>query len=230
MTRNKSKRGNANNVSSMAVVRNNAALLNPPTRSRMGLVIVDELAESTQVLSQSQSPGPVGSQYTVKTLTFQADQLSPNFQDWIQQHDVYRISEAEIYATLVTDFAGSPSLRTSPVTHYCFEDPDTDPSVTTSWIRCRDRANLSRVVLRANAPSALIAKLKPRPSYSATGTQNPGNLIGKPGAWLDSLNLSQIHAGLRTFSYCPYADTSGQTYSYAIFYSIRIKVDCKVPI
>lgn len=219
-----------NNKSSMSATANSAALVNPRIRPRWACTTLDQLSKSQQALSQSQTPAMIGSQFTAKTLVFSAADLSPNFQDWIQTSDCYRISAIEVYAVLTTNYTGTSGYTSHPVTHYCFEDPDTDPAVQTSWIRIRDRENLSRVVLRANQPAQLVATIKPRPSFISTGDQNPGNMIGPKDSWLDSLNLAQEYSGLRAYSYCPTADSSGQTYTYAINYQIRMKVECKIPI
>jgi len=214
----------------MAVSTNSAALVKPTIRKRQFLAALDDVSKSQQALSQSQTPSTIGSQFTAKTLLFSASALSPNAQDWIQTADAYRVVSVEIYATVVANYDGSPDFRSLPVIHYCFEDMDTDPQVQTSWFRIRDRSNLSRTVLRANNPSVLVATIVPRPSFDANGTLSPGNLIGLRNSWLDSLNLSQIYTGLRAYSYCPATDSSGQTYTYTINYSMRYHVDTKCPI
>jgi hypothetical protein len=217
---------------SMSTIRNAAALVNTGrVAKRWAIQEKDDIADSETVLTASQSPGELGSQFTAITMTFAGVKLSANLRNWIQSHDAYRVTRLEVYATLTAGISDASQLNNIPVIHYAFVDMDTDPSVVTSWFRTMDRDNLSRTVLRANQPSALIATFCPRPSFRATGTQDPGNLIGSQDSWLDALNLTQIYTGLRCYSYCPAAVAAGQPgYKYKISYNVRYYVEGKAPI
>jgi len=216
----------------MSTVRNAAALVNGGrVARRWAIQEKDKVASSETALSQSQTPGDLGSQYSAITMTFAATELSANMRNWIQSHDAYRVTKIEVYATLTAGISDNSQLFSIPVIHYAYVDMDTDPSIVTSWFRTMDRDNLSRAVLRSYQPSALIATFCPRPSFRATGTQDPGNLIGSQDSWLDALNLTQIYTGLRCFSYCPAAVQAGQPgYKYKISYNIRYFVEGKAPI
>lgn len=192
---------------------------------------VSELASSQQVLSASQSLFPVGSQYTSSTILFAANELSTNAIEWIQKHDKYRISQVELFATLVTRSRNSAVDRTAPVELYFYEDTDADPTTTTSWIRTSDRDNLGRVVLNAFHPSQRLITFKPTVSYAAGAVdQNPANVVPKKDMWLDALSINQLYSGVRVFSACPQTDSSGQSYEYSIAFTYRLTIEAMQPL
>ena len=216
-------------------VANNTAKVRKIVVKRHYLESVARRAKGTEVLSQSQSPFGLGSQFTASTLVFKCENLSKSAQEFIQSYDSYCIDKVEIFATVTnvstvaTGGVATPNLY--PVVHYCYEDFDADEVTATSWIRTSDRSNLSRVVLRPNNPSILVATLRVRPTYEATTTTNgPVNVVPKPGTHIDALNLTQPHAGLRCFSACPLADGGTPSYAYEITYECRYHLNLKSPL
>lgn len=215
---------------SMAVTKQ-AAKVRKLTRKRHFLSKVAVRSSSTQVLSASQSLYPVGSQYSVATMLFAADQLSTNAQNWIQMHDKYRIAEIEVFATLTSASRSGSVDRTAPVEIFFYEDTDADPSTTTSWIRVSDRDNLGRVVLHATQPSKRLITFKPTTTFSAgAGDQAPSNVVPKKDCWLDALAINQLYSGLRLFSACAQTDGQGQSYEYQINLEARYTVECQQPL
>jgi len=215
---------------SMAVAKQ-AAKVRTLTRKRHFLVKNSTLGNSTQVLSSTQSPYPVGSQFSAETLLFGAVELQPNAIQWIQSHDKYRIAQVEIFATLVSRSKDGGISRTTPVEIYFYEDTDADPSTLTSWIRVADRDNVGRVVLNAFTPSMRLATFKPTVTYAAnTGSQNPSNAIPSKSQWLDALAVDQLYSGLRVFTACPQVDTQGQSYDYSVAFTTRYTVEASQPI
>lgn len=214
-------------------VTHNAAKNRNIIRRRQFMRALAEYEVSTQTLSASQSPFPVGSQYTVSTLLFDITSLGTNAVSWVQLHDVYRIESVEIFATAVIEGTSADTpLSNAPIIHYCYEDVDADPTTTTSWIRTQDRDNLCRVVLRANNPSVKIAELRPTATFAAASgsTQDPANMVPQKDRWIDALAVDQLYAGLRCYSACPKVDSQGQSYKYSISYETRLKVAAKQPL
>lgn len=189
------------------------------------------IVQSDQVLSASQSPFPVGSQITGTTLLFAANELSTNALEWIQKHDKYRISEAEVFVTLTTRSRGTNIDRTAPVEVYFYEDTDADPATATSWIRTSDRDNLGRVVLNAFHPSQRLITFKPTVTLAAGAVaQNPANIVPGKNVWLDALSVNQFYSGLRVFSACPQTDSQGQSYEYTLSFSARLTIEAMQPL
>eukprot|EP00493_Phyllostaurus_siculus_P025248 UN25592 len=142
----------------MAVAKGAAKVRNI-TRKRHFMQAVSELTSSSQVLSSTQSPYPVGTQFSAGTMLFAASELSNNAQNWIQTHDKYRVAQIEVFATLVARMEDA-NLKSVPVEVYFYEDTDAEPSTQTSWIRTMDRDNLGRVVLTSFNPSMRLVTFK----------------------------------------------------------------------
>jgi hypothetical protein len=213
----------------MAVARQAAKVRNV-TRSRWFLEGKAETDLFTQVVSATQSPYGLGSQFSQSTLTFSATELSDNAQAWIASHDRFRVSQIEVFANYnINNTAGGPAL--DQVELYFYEDTDVDPSVATSWLRTSDRENLGRVVLTAQNPSQRLITFKPTPTLNAgTLAQDPSNIVPSKDAWLDALSLAQKYAGLRVFGACSRRDTSGQTYQVFVSYLVRYQIEARQPI
>jgi len=213
-------------------VRSGSGKVKNITRSRHFFGYDAFLAGSTQVLSGEQSPYSVGSQYTNSTLIFSADKLTTNARAWIQQHDRYRVKEVEVLATLVSNTRGNQVDKTLPVEVYFYEDTDADSTTETSWIRVCDRDNLGRVVLNAFTPAQKLISFKPTASFAATATssQNPANMLPSKNQWIDALNVKQQLSGLRVFSCCPQADSTGNTYGYSLCFQTRYHVEVQQPL
>jgi len=215
---------------SMAVAKQ-AAKVKQFIRKRHFLNKLSIVEDSAQVLSGSQSKYPVGSQFSAGTLLFSASSLSANAQAWIQTHDKFRISQVEIFATLVSRSKTGGVDRTVPVEVYFYEDTDADPATLTSWIRLQDRDNIGRVVLNALHPSMKLAAFKPTPTFAAgSQAQDTANLIPSKNTWLDALSLNQLYAGFRTFTACAQTDTTGQSYDYSVAYTVRYTIEASQPI
>jgi len=189
-------------------------------------------SKSEQVLSSSQSPYPIGSQYSNVTLLFTADYLSSSAKSWIQNYDKYRILLVEVYATLSVRSLSGAFDKNLPVEVYFYEDTDADLGTQTSWIRTSDRLNVGKVILNSLTPSQKLISFQPTVSFAATTSdaQNPANVVPKKGIYLDALSLSQIHSGLRVFTACPNKDTQGQTYEYEVHFSTRYHIQVTQPI
>jgi hypothetical protein len=231
----KSKKNNSSTAiglvnGSMAVARQAAKVKNI-TRKRHFMQQASELVSSTQALSSTQSPYPVGSQFSSATLLFAASELTQNAKDWIQSHDKYRVSQIEVFVTLATRLKDGSPIANIPVEVYFYEDTDADPATQTSWLRTADRDNLGRVVLNALNPSMRLITFKPTLSFAAGAIdQNPSNVVPKKDTWLDALSLSQLYSGLRIFSCCAATDTVGETYGYSLAFSFRVTVEASQPI
>jgi hypothetical protein len=193
---------------------------------------VSEVYTSSQVLSASQSPFPVGSQFSAGTALFAASELSQNAQSWIQSTDKFRITSIEVFVTLCSRIKGSGTVdKTVPVEIYFYEDTDADPATQTSWLRTMDRDNLGRVVLHATNPSARILTFKPTISLAAINSQQDArNMIPAKGSWLDAVSLDQLHSGVRWWSGTPQLDTQGQSFEYTLSFSYRYCVETSQPI
>jgi len=190
---------------------------------------IHTVAKGLDVLTQTQSPGVVGSQFTTRTLSFSARSLSQSSQNWIQNYDAYRFRKIDVFANLVFLTKGSNDVTQDiNVVHYCYEDIDTSEDVVTSWIRVQDRSNINRVVLTAQRPSAKVASFVPQPTYPASSGSNPADLIGKEMDWVDAVDLAFQYAGLRCFSCCLLQQQPGQNeYTYSISYEVRVSVDAR---
>lgn len=228
MTRNKSGLGLVNG--SMAVAKSAAKVKNI-MRTRHFMKSVADIESSEQVLSASQSPFPVGSQYTASTFLYNVAGLSTNAIEWVQKHDKYRISQVEVFVTLNARSRNGSVDRSVPVEVFFYEDTDADPATATSWIRVQDRDNLGRVVLNALTPSQRILTFKPTLTFAAGAVdQNPANVVPKKDTWLDALAIQQLYSGLRVFSCCPQTDSSGQSYEYALTFQTRITIEAMQPL
>ena len=215
---------------SMAVARSSAKVKDS-VRTRHLMTSVSVLESSQQVLSQSQSPYPVGSTFADATLLFSASQLSQNAQDWIQKFDKYRIKQVEVFVTAVAKTRGTNVTGNAPIEVYFYEDTDADPATLTSWIRTSDRDNLGRVVLNSFTPSMRLITFKPTLTFAAgTGAQDPSNVIMPKDSWLDALALPQLYSGLRVFACCARTDTSGQTYEWQLTFNSRFTIEAKQPL
>lgn len=213
-------------------VRKKAGRVKNISRVRHFMESRSRISQSTQVLSATQSLFPVGSQFSAGTFTFSADLLSANAQFWIQQHDQYRLREVEVFATLTAKSRQNAVDRSVPVEVYFYEDTDALSNTTTSWIRVSDRDNLGRVVLNALSPTKKLMTFKPTPSFNPTSvsSDSPSNVIPSKNAFVDALVLAQQYAGMRFFTACPQTDSSGQTYEYAVNFSVRYTVEARQPI
>lgn len=215
---------------SMAVAKKAAKVKNI-TRKRHFLQSLAQIEASTQVLSASQSPFPVGSQFSAGTLLFAASKLTTNAREWIQNFDKYRISEIEVFCTLQSKSRTGTVDQTVPIEVFFYEDTDADPTTQTSWLRLADRTNVGRVVLNAFNPSARLVTFKPTITLAASVIeQNPANIIPKKDTWLDALSLQQLYSGVRFFSACPTTDAQGQSYDYTLSFQMRYTVECMQPI
>lgn len=216
---------------SMAVARK-AAKVKGVMRRRHFMEKVATLSPSSQVLSQSQSLYPVGSQFSTATLLFAANQLSTNAISWIQSNDKYRITEVEVFATLTSESTTGRVEKSTPVELYFYEDTDADPSTLTSWIRVQDRDNLGKAVLTALNPTQRLITFKPTVTLAASsgGAQSPSNFVPAKGSWLDALAIDQLHSGVRLFTACAQTDAQGQSYRYSVQLSARYTVEATQPI
>jgi len=187
---------------------------------------------SEQVLSSTQSPFGLGSQFCAGTLTTSAEQLSTSAKSWIQTHDRYRIKEVEIFVTVTARSKDGAVDRNVPVTIYFYEDTDCESVTQTSWIRVSDRDNLGRVVVNSFTPSFRLITFTPTISFNpnTATSQSPANVILKKNTWLDALNLSQQMAGFRFFAASPQFDTSGQSYEFDVTFETRYTIDACQPI
>lgn len=215
---------------SMAVAKKAAKVKNI-TRKRHFLQSLAEVEKSEQVLSASQSPFPVGSQFNAGTLLFAASKLTNNAKEWIQSFDKYRISEIEVFCTLQSKSKTGTADQSVPVEVFFYEDTDADPTTQTSWLRLADRTNVGRVVLNTLNPSARLVTFKPTITLAASVIeQNPANIVPKKDTWLDALSLQQLYSGVRFFSACPTTDAQGQSYDYTLNFQMRYTVECMQPI
>jgi len=188
--------------------------------------------KSEQVLSSTQSPYPVGTQYSETTMLFSADYLSASAKSWVQNYDKYRILMVEVFATLTASSTTSTLNKNLPVEVYFYEDTDADLGTQTSWIRTSDRLNVGKVVLTELTPSQKLISFQPTVSFAASQatSQNPSNVVPKKGIYIDALSLSQVHAGLRLFTCCPQRDSSGQSYEYQVNLTTRYHLQVTQPI
>lgn len=216
----------------MSVARNPARERNR-TVTRRFLLRKAQHRVSADVLSDSQSPFILGSQYGSNHFTFNAADLSTSAQEWIRQHDLYRVMSAEMFVTAHVESRTNTTKQTVPIHHYCYVDPDTSESQSSSvtpWYDIIDRENLARVVLRANNPSIKIATWSPRPLFSPVSGDNPANVIPDKQSWIDSLILTQEHSGVRSFACCPVESPQNDAYRFFLDYEIRVTIQCKAPL
>jgi len=200
-------------------------------RSRHFLAEKAIVSESSQVLSSSQSPYPVGSQYSAETLLFAARDLSANAREWIQKHDKYTVDQLELFCTLTSSTRGTAIDKNLPIEVYFYEDTDADPATQTSWIRTQDRDNIGKVVLNAFNPTARLIKFKPTITLEADASlQSPANIIPPKGTFVDALSLNQKFSGVRVFACCPAADAQGQSYDFKLNFTWRAKILAKQPL
>jgi hypothetical protein len=187
---------------------------------------------SEQVLSESQAPTPVGSQYIQGTMLFSIGRLSQAAREWVQKYDKYRIREVEInvYSNAKLESVNTP-MESVPITLYAYEDQDADPDTQTSWVRVSDRQNLACMTLNSAYPRHHVVRFNPTPSMAAnTVLQNPANIIPGKNAWLDALAIDQEHAGIRFFAICPTTDNTGKSYRYELNFEVRYTVEVQQPL
>jgi len=188
------------------------------------------VAESVDVLSNSQGPGQVGTAFTASTFSFSASKLSTNMQNWVQSYDAYRFRLIEVYANLTFATKVGSGVRAGglAVTHYCYEDIDTSEGIDTSWLRTLDRSNINRVVLTEQRPSAKVASFVPQPTFQATSGTQHSDLIGKEMEWVDAIDMAFSYAGLRCYSTCLLKQNApALEYDYAIQYEVRVSIDAR---
>lgn len=217
---------------SMAVAKSAAKVKNV-TRTRHFLCEKAVTLSSTPVLSQSQSPHPVGSQFLETTLLFSVNKLHQTAQTWVQSFDKYRVKNVEVFATLNNVSKNGSVDRTAPVELYFYEDTDADPLTQTSWIRTADRDNVGKVVLTALEPSKKLITFMPTVTFAADSqsNQNPANVVPKKDVWLDALSIAQLYSGLRLFGCCPSVDTSGTpAYQNHVSLMFRMTVEVQQPL
>ena len=190
------------------------------------------ILDSEQVLSQTQSPYPVGTQFSATTMLFSAESLSTAAKAWIQNYDKYRILLVEVFATLSFNVKDGVGVKNVPVEVYFYEDTDADLTTQTSWIRTSDRLNVGKVILTELAPSQKLISFQPTASFAASSvtSQSPANVVPKKGLYIDALSLAQVHSGLRMFTCCPQPDASGQTYAYQVNLTTRYHIQVTQPI
>lgn len=189
---------------------------------------------SEQVLSTSQAPSSVGSQYRSQRITFTPTSIGASCSGWIREFDKYRVTKAELHVTYTAavDAPGTADLFTLPVVHYAFCDEDSGASAgaTVAWQQVHDRENLSRVVLRANAPSVCVATWTPKVLYEAPQTSNsPANVVPPSNMWLDSLATGQEFSGVSCFSFTP-ATVDVSRGRYRLDYELRVTVEASNPL
>lgn len=235
-TKSRSRANPKNNNSAVALMRTTAGSMaiatNPAKerrtiRTRQFLMPVWTVRNSSPVLSQSQSPSQVGSQYASGHITVTPNNLGPNAIEFIQNSDRFRITKAELFVLSDVTAKTNTTRGTAPIVHYAYCDSDTSISQSggvTPWNDIISRENISKATLRANQPTMRIAHWNPRPLFDPTGGNNPANIIPSANQWMDSLILNQEFSGVRTFSCCP-ADTNGNdVYSYNLNYELRLTI------
>jgi len=211
---------------SMAVATN-PARERKTIRTRMFIVPVWNSKTSGTVLSQSQSPSPLGAQYQSNHITITPNDLGGNAVEFLQNSDRYRITKAELFVLSTVDAKTNTTKSTAPIAHYAYCDRDTSISQTggvTPWTDVVSRDNVSKTILRANAPIMRIAHWNPSPIYNPTGGNSPTNAIPSPNTWMDSLILNQEFSGVRTFSTCPVESATNDQYRYDLHYEVRVTI------
>jgi hypothetical protein len=225
-----------NNSTAMVVSGNmsptkGAAKVRSASTKRHGFEKTFRTFASTQVLSQSQSPFGVGSQFTEGTLVFSPSLLSDQMQAFIQSYDKYRICEIELFCTMNSAVRGGGNIdKTVPVHLYFYEDTDADTSVSTSWIRVQDRRNLGKVVLHATNPSQRLISFKPTASFSNQNVSNVNNMQMSKNTWTDALSLVQEFSGVRFFAATPAADSTGNTFQFILHFEARYHLEMTQPL
>jgi len=212
---------------SMSVARN-PARERQTIRTRKFLLPVWIERTSAIVLSQTSSPGPLGSTYASGHITIKPnDLLNQNAKEFIQNSDRYRISSAELFVMSIVDAKTNTTKSTAPIAHYAYVDGDTSESQTggvTPWYDVTSRDNVSKCVLRANNPIIKVATWNPRPLFQPQTSNNPANIIPSKSSWCDSLYLDQEWNGVRTFSSCPTQSDQNDQYKFALYYELRVTI------
>lgn len=196
-------------------------------RTRQFIVPVWKTKTSQTVLSQTNAPTPLGSQYLSNHITITPNDLDPNAIEFIQNSDRFRITNAELFVLSDVTAKTNTTRGTAPIVHYAYCDSDTSIAQTggiTPWNDVVSRDNVSKVTLRANNPTMRIAFWNPRPIYDPTGGNSPSNAIPSASQWMDSLILNQEFSGVRTFSCCPIESATNDTYRYGLHYELRLTV------
>jgi hypothetical protein len=216
---------------SMAVTKR-AARVKKHVRQRCFMESDARRFESTQTLSGSQSPYPVGSQFIAGTMTTSIDQLSASAKNWVQSHDRYRIKNVEVFVTGTARSKSGAVDRNVPIVIYYYEDTDCNSASQTSWVRVSDRDNLGRCVLTSMTPSQKLISFTPTISFDPTSgvSQSPANAILAKNTWLDAVNSSQQMAGFRFFAGTPQVDSAGETFEFDVTFETRYTVEVCQPI
>jgi hypothetical protein len=215
---------------SMSPARGAAKIKNSGT-TRMASEKVFRTFASQQVLSQSQSPFGVGSQFTEGTLLFSVEKLSDQMQSFVQSYDKYRIREVEIFCTMNSAVRGGGNIdKTVPVHLYFYEDTDANADTETSWIRVQDRRNLGKVVLHATNPSQRLISFTPTATFNNQNVTNVNNMQMPKNFWTDSASIVQQFSGLRFFSATPAADSTGNTFQFILNFEVRYHLEVTQPL
>lgn len=215
-----------NTAGSMAVATN-PAKERKTIRTRQFIAPIWTVRQSSTVLSQSQSPSQVGSQYASGHITIFPNNLSSNAVEFIQNSDRFRITKAELFVLSEVNTRANTTRGTAPIVHYAYCDSDTSFSQTggvTPWNDVVTRENVSKTTLRSNQPTMRIAHWNPRPLFDPTGGNTPANIIPSPNQWMDSLILNQEFSGVRTFSCSPADTDQSDQYNYELNYELRLTI------
>jgi len=163
---------------SLSVKRNSGRVRNI-TRKRHFFEKDARVIPSEQVLSGTQSPYPVGTQFSAGTFIYSGLYLHQNATSWIQNYDRYRVTEVEVFCTLTSKSETGSIDGNVPVEVFFYEDTDADATTQTSWLRVSDRDNLGRIVLNSLMPSQKVISFRPTASFKADSvtSQSPANVI-----------------------------------------------------
>lgn len=209
------------------VVTSNPAKAKTIEQSKWFMMESAIVKTSEQALSNSSSPYVVGTQLAGTAIDFTLAKLGADAVAWAQRYDCYTIEEAEVTLTMCARLSDS-AIMSAPVVAWSFEDRDSPQEVECNWSQVRSRQNLCRIVLRANSPSLVVAKIKPVPLFDGgVADSSPANVVPSSEKFIDSLAVRQRFNGIRVFTACPQADTQGQTYSYTIYLESRVKVTAR---
>lgn len=232
----KSSRKNNNNNSVVVAMRQTAGSMavasNPArerktVRTRQFIVPTWKTKTSSTVLSETESPSILGSQYQSNHITVKPADLGNQAIQFLQNSDRYRIIKAELFVMSDVSAKTNTAKATAPIAHYAYCDSDTSLSQTggtTPWIDIVSRENISKTTLRANAPTMRVAHWNPRPLFDPSGGNNPSNAIPNANTWMDSLITNQEFSGVRTFSCCPVESAPNDQYRYNLHYELRVTV------
>jgi len=225
-----------NNNNAVALMRTTAGSMaiatNPArerrtTRTRQFILPVWITKSSETVLSQSQSPSILGSQYQSNHITITPSTCGSQFVEFVQNSDRYRITKAELFVLSDVTAKTNTTKNTAPIVHYAYCDSDTSLAQSggvTPWLDIVSRDNISKTTLRANNPTMRVAVWNPRPLYNPTSGNSPSNAVPSPNTWMDSLILTQEFSGVRTYSTCPVISANNDTYEYSLHYEVRVTV------